>query len=137
MTGAEARRRVARARVARLATRDVGGRLHLVPICFALDRDTLYTAVDEKPKRSAALRRLENVQADPDVAVIVDEYDEDWSALWWVRLRGRARILEAGGERDRAVGLLRRKYPQYAPHRLEGAVLAIEVDDWRGWAARC
>ena len=136
MTDAEAHRRVESARVARLATRDLGGRLHLVPICFALDGDTLYSAVDAKPKRSRALRRLTNVRADPDVAVLVDEYSEDWSALWWVRLRGKARVLDGGEGRERAVELLRQKYPQYAAHSLDGPVLAIEIDEWRGWSAR-
>jgi PPOX class probable F420-dependent enzyme len=135
MTGDEARRRVERARVARLATHDVSGRLHLVPVCFAIDGDTLYSVVDAKPKRSPALRRLENVRADPDVAVLVDEYSEDWSALWWVRLRGRGRVLDGGQERERAVELLRLRYPQYAEHALDGPVLAIEIDEWRGWSA--
>lgn len=135
MTGQDARRRVETARVARLATHDVSGRLHLVPICFALDGDTLYSAVDAKPKRSPVLRRLENVRADPDVGVLVDEYSEDWSALWWVRLRGRGRVLDGGQERERAVEVLRLKYPQYAEHGLDGPVLAVEIDEWRGWSA--
>jgi PPOX class probable F420-dependent enzyme len=135
MTEAEAGQRVQQARVARLATRDGGGRLHLVPICFALEGSTLYSAVDAKPKRSRDLRRLENVRADPDVAVLVDEYSEDWSALWWVRLRGRAHVLESGEKRERAVALLREKYPQYAADPLDGAVLAIDIDEWRGWSA--
>jgi PPOX class probable F420-dependent enzyme len=131
----DARSRVEQARVARLATRDVGGRLHLVPVCFALEGDTLYSAVDAKPKRSRALRRLENVRADPDVAVLVDEYAEDWSSLWWVRLRGRGRVLEGGEEHRQAADLLRRKYPQYAADPLEGPVLAVEIDEWREWTA--
>jgi PPOX class probable F420-dependent enzyme len=136
MTEREARRRVDQARVARLATHDLSGRVHLVPICFALDGDTLYSAVDAKPKRSRALRRLENVRADPDVAVLVDEFSEDWSELWWVRLRGRAQVLENREKRERAVALLRQKYPQYATDPLDGPVLAIEIDEWRGWSAR-
>jgi PPOX class probable F420-dependent enzyme len=131
----ETRRRVETARVARLATRDVEGRLHVVPICFVLDGEMLYSAVDAKPKRSRALRRLENVRADPDVAVLVDEYSEDWSALWWVRLRGRGRLLGGGEERARAVELLRHKYAQYAKQSLDWPVLAIEIDEWRGWSA--
>jgi PPOX class probable F420-dependent enzyme len=132
----EARRRVAAARVARLATRDLDGRLHLVPLCFVLARDTVYSAVDAKPKRSRALRRLANVAADPDVCLLVDEYGEDWAALWWVRLRGRGRVLESGDERDRAVGALRAKYPQYATDPLDGAVLAIDIDEWSSWRPR-
>lgn len=128
--------RLAAARVARLATRDVSGRLHLVPICFALDGRTLYSAVDGKPKRSPNLRRVANVLADPDVCVLVDHYDEDWSELWWARLRGRARVVPEGPERDRAVLLLRAKYEQYRDDPLDGPVLAIEVDHQRAWAAR-
>jgi PPOX class probable F420-dependent enzyme len=134
MNEAEARRRVATARVARLGSLTPDGRLHLVPICFELDGDTLYTAIDEKPKRSARPQRLGNVTAHPDVCVLVDGWDEDWSRLWWVRLRGRGRVLEDGAERDRAITLLRGKYAQYESHEL-GAVIAVELDELRGWAA--
>jgi PPOX class probable F420-dependent enzyme len=130
----DARARVAEARVGRMATHDTGGRLHLVPLCFVLAGETVYSAVDRKPKRSPALRRLANVAANPDVCLLVDEYAEEWSALWWVRLRGRARVLAPGEERDRAVALLRAKYAQYATDPLDGPVLAIDVDEWRSWA---
>lgn len=135
MTEDEARRRVAGTRVARLATLDPAGRLHLVPICFALDGDVLYSAVDAKPKRSRRLQRLANVRANPEVCLLVDGYEEDWTRLWWVRLRGRARVLEEGPERERALELLRGRYPQYAGDPL-GEVLAVDVREWRGWAAR-
>jgi PPOX class probable F420-dependent enzyme len=135
MDPAELRRRVAEARVARLGTLEATGRVHLVPICFALEGSTLYSAVDAKPKRSAALRRLDNVRANPDVCVLVDRYEEDWSELWWVRLRGRGRVLEAGPDRARAVELLREKYEQYRDDPLGGALLAVEIDEWRGWSA--
>jgi PPOX class probable F420-dependent enzyme len=134
MDAAEARRRVEAARVARLGSLTPKGRLHLVPICFALDGDTLYSAIDEKPKRSARPQRLANVLAHPDVCVLVDEWHEDWSRLWWVRLRGRARVLEAGEEHERALALLRRKYEQYAEHEL-GAVIAVDLAEQRSWAA--
>src|SRR5437763_4247439 len=78
--------RLTAARVARLATTDPDGRPHLVPIVFAIDGDTLYSAVDAKPKRSRKLRRVENARARPDVTVLVDHYDEDWAKLWWIRL---------------------------------------------------
>ncbi len=129
------RRRVAGARVACLGTLDREGRLHLVPLCFALDGETLYSVVDEKPKRSARLKRLENVRAHPDVAVLVDHYDEDWSRLWWVRLRGRARVVEDGPEHERAVVLLRAKYEQYRASPPRGAAIVVELEEWRGWAA--
>jgi PPOX class probable F420-dependent enzyme len=130
---AQIRDRVAAARVARLATLGPGGRPHLVPICFALGGETLYSAVDEKPKRSPRLRRLENIRRRPEVAVMVDHYEEDWSRLWWVRLDGTAAVLEAGPERDRALELLRAKYEQYRVEPPSGAVIAVRVERWRGW----
>jgi PPOX class probable F420-dependent enzyme len=127
--------RLAAARVARLATTDPDGRPHLVPIVFALDGDTLYTAVDRKPKRSRRLRRIENARARPDVTVLVDHYEEDWSRLWWVRLRGRARVLDGGPEREHALALLADKYPQYRADPPDGPVLAVDVDERRSWSA--
>jgi PPOX class probable F420-dependent enzyme len=129
------RERVAAARVARLATIDPDGRAHLVPIVFALDGDTLYTAVDAKPKRSRRLRRIENARERPDVTVLVDRYDEDWRRLWWVRLRGRARVLDAGEEAERALQLLADKYEQYRREPPGVPVLAVDVVEWRGWGA--
>jgi PPOX class probable F420-dependent enzyme len=120
--------------VARLATTDPDGRLHLVPIVFALENDTLYTAVDRKPKRSRRLRRIENARARPDVTVLVDHYEEDWQRLWWIRLRGRARVLDEGEERERAVALLTEKYPQYRDEPPDGPVLAVDVVEIREWA---
>jgi PPOX class probable F420-dependent enzyme len=105
--------RLKAARVARLATTDPDGRPHLVPIVFALEGDTLYSAVDRKPKRSSKLRRIENARARPDVTILVDHYEDDWGRLWWIRLRGRARVLDDGEERERALALLEEKYPQY------------------------
>ena len=123
------------ARVARLATLDADGRPHLVPIVFALGGDTLYSAVDAKPKRSRTLRRIENARRRPDVTVLVDHYDEDWTRLWWIRLRGRARVLEGGEEATRALELLTAKYVQYRVAAPGLPVLAVDVDEWRGWAA--
>jgi PPOX class probable F420-dependent enzyme len=122
-------------RVARLATIDPDGRPHLVPIVFALDGETLYSAVDQKPKRSRRLRRIENARARPDVTVLVDHYEEDWSRLWWTRLRGRARVLDGGDEHDRALELLAEKYPQYRSEPPAGPVLAIDVAEVRTWSA--
>jgi PPOX class probable F420-dependent enzyme len=121
--------------VARLATTDPDGRPHLVPIVFALDGETLYTAVDRKPKRSSKLRRIENARARPDVTVLIDEYDDDWTKLWWVRLRGRARVLDDGTEREHALELLAAKYPQYHDEPPEGPVLAIDITETRDWSA--
>ena len=122
------------ARVARMATVSPDGRPHLVPICFALDGDTLYSAVDEKPKATPRLARLRNIRANPEVAVLADHYEENWGRLWWVRVRGRARVEEAGPAWERGVALLREKYPQYEGWALE-AMTIVEITEWRGWSA--
>jgi PPOX class probable F420-dependent enzyme len=130
----DARARFAAARVARLATVDAGGRPHLVPVCFAVDGDTVYSAVDEvKPKVTLRLRRLRNVAENPAVSLLVDHYDDDWSALWWVRADGRARVLETAPD---AIALLAARYPQYAQAPPAGPVLAVDVERWSGWSAQ-
>jgi PPOX class probable F420-dependent enzyme len=132
----EARRRFAAARVARLATADAAGRPHVVPVVFALDGDTVLSAVDHKPKRTMALRRLANVGENPAVALLVDHYDENWSALWWVRADGAGRVLEPGEPAARdAVALLCDRYAQYAERPPAGPVLAVGVTRWSGWSA--
>lgn len=123
------------ASVARLGTIDPDGRPHLVPIVFALDGETLYSAVDAKRKRSRRLRRVENARERPDVTVLVDHYEEDWDQLWWVRLRGRARVLDGGDEAERALRLLAAKYEQYRRERPGHPVLAIDILEWRDWSA--
>jgi PPOX class probable F420-dependent enzyme len=127
--------RLTAARVARLATTDPDGRPHLVPIVFALEGDTLYSAVDRKPKRSSKLRRIENARSRPDVTILVDHYDDDWGRLWWIRLRGHARVLDDGEERDRALALLQEKYPQYRTEPPDGPVLAVDINDVREWSS--
>ena len=127
------RERVNDARVGRLATVGVDGRPHLVPLCFVLEDDVLYSAVDEKPKRTKLLKRLDNIRDNPEVAVLVDHYEEDWTRLWWVRLDGTASVLDSGSEREHALGLLREKYEQYRAEPPTGAVIAIRVERWRSW----
>lgn len=134
MPEAHLRERLAAQRVARLATSGPGGP-HIVPICFALEGGFLYSAVDSKPKSGRPLQRLANVRSDPRVAVLADHYEEDWGRLWWLRVDGRARILEPGGERDRALGALSAKYEQYLDDRPEGPVLAVALERWRYWSA--
>jgi PPOX class probable F420-dependent enzyme len=138
MSPDEARRRFAAARVARLATADAAGVPHLVPVVFALDGDTVLTAVDRKPKRTTALKRLANVRANPRVALLADHYDdEDWDALWWVRADGTGRVLDPENElARRAVELLAARYPQHRAAPPDGPVLAVDVQRWTGWAAR-
>jgi PPOX class probable F420-dependent enzyme len=135
VTAAEARRRFAGARVARLATADADGRPHIVPIVFAQAGETIYSAVDAKPKRTTALRRLANVAANPRVAVLADHYEDDWRALWWVRADGTGRVLDAGEPEGRdAVARLTERYAQYREQPPTGAVLAIDVERWSGWS---
>jgi PPOX class probable F420-dependent enzyme len=136
MEAGEMRERVCEARIGRLATISADGRPHLVPFCFALEGDVLYSAVDEKPKRSKRLKRLENIRNRPDVAVIVDHYEEDWTRLWWVRLDGTARVLDTGSEREHALALLRSKYEQYRSQPPTGPVIAVRIERWRSWAGR-
>ena len=119
------------ARVARLATVDPSGRPHVVPISFALDGDTLYTAVDEKPKRTRELQRLRNIKANPQVEVLIDHYEDDWSRLWWVRLRGTAQIVDD----RRAMELLAAKYPQYRERIPAGPVIAVSIEERIEWTA--
>jgi PPOX class probable F420-dependent enzyme len=134
---AEARRRLAAERVGRLATADGSGRPHLVPIVFVVSGETIYSAVDAKPKRSMALRRLANVAANPRVTVLADHYDDaDWDALWWVRADGTGRVLQASDPEARhAVALLGERYAQYRDLPPAGPVLAVDVEHWSGWSA--
>ena len=130
------RRFVESMRVARLATADASGAPHVVPVCYALLDDNLYVTIDEKPKRAGfrAMKRLRNIEENPGVAVVVDRYDDDWSRLAWVMLRGRAEILDAGDEHDRAQSALRDRYPQYRAMRLEPLpVIALRVARVNAW----
>jgi PPOX class probable F420-dependent enzyme len=136
VTPEDARRRFASARVARLATADASGRPHIVPMVFAVAGETIYSAVDAKPKRTTALRRLANVAANPRVAVLVDHYDDDWTRLWWARAEGAGRIVAAEAPEGRdAVARLARRYEQYRRDPPAGPVLAIDVERWTAWSA--
>jgi PPOX class probable F420-dependent enzyme len=104
-------------------------------VCFALVDDVVYTAVDHKPKRGPRLARLANVAAHPVASLLVDAYGEDWSALWWVRLDGRAAQVADPAEAERAIAALVTKYRQYAAQPPDGPVLALYVDRWTGWSA--
>jgi PPOX class probable F420-dependent enzyme len=126
---------VAAARVARLATVGADGRPHLVPICFVLLGDVVYSAVDHKPKRSWRLRRLANVRATGHASVLVDAYHEDWRELWWVRLDGEGRVVDDPAEAARAGHALAAKYEQYARQPPAGPVLAVTVTRWSSWQA--
>ena len=127
--------------VARLATVTPGGQPHLVPVVFAVARDShggpdmVYTAVDAKPKTTRRLRRLANIDSNPRVSLLVDEYADDWTRLWWVRVDGVATIHSDGEAMDVGYRLLRAKYPQYQSVSLNGPVIAIAVRRWADWHA--
>ena len=135
MDEATCRARMASARVGRLATVRPDGRPHVVVCCFALAGDRLWTAIDAKPKASANLQRLANLRANPSASLLVDHYEEDWGALWWVRVDGAAAIVNEGAEHEQAVAALVAKYAQYADVPPTGPVIAIATERWRGWAA--
>lgn len=125
------------ARVARLATLDAKCKPHTVPICFAYDGSVFYSAIDRKPKRVAPSRlaRLKNIKKTPQVAMLVDQYDEDWTTLWYVLVRGEAELVSASAEQKRAIGRLRAKYPQYDAEMLadDAPVLRITPARITAW----
>ena len=135
MDATASRQRLAEARVGRLATVDTQGRPHVVPITFALHGETIFFAVDHKPKRTTDLQRLRNIAANPAVSVLVDHYSDDWETLWWVRADGSARVLAAGDDADQALDLLAARYPQYRATRPSGPVVAIAIERISGWSA--
>jgi PPOX class probable F420-dependent enzyme len=126
--------------IARLATATPDGIPHLVPVVFAVDhsrgeRDIVYTAVDAKPKATRRLRRLANIERNPQVSLLVDHYDDDWARLWWVRADGVATIHSDGAPLATGFRLLRAKYPQYQSVSLDGPVIAVTVRRWSAWHA--
>ncbi|MGH8246263.1 MAG: TIGR03668 family PPOX class F420-dependent oxidoreductase, partial [Gammaproteobacteria bacterium] len=127
---------IASHRVARLATAGADGKPHVIPICYAFDGFCLYSAIDQKPKRVAGrrLKRTRNIIANPKVALLIDDYSEDWSRLAYVLIQGSAEILEAGEERHRAEAMLRAKYAQYGA-LLEAGCLVLKIRPERvtGW----
>jgi coenzyme F420-0:L-glutamate ligase / coenzyme F420-1:gamma-L-glutamate ligase len=125
-------------RVGRLATVDGEGRPHAVPVCYAELGGRLYTPIDEKPKAGdpRSLRRVRNLLANPSVCLVVDRYDEDWTRLAWLQVRGTAALVEDAEEQARALAALRARYPQYRAMALEALPL-IRITPTRlvGWAA--
>jgi PPOX class probable F420-dependent enzyme len=128
-----------RARVARLATTSAAGHPHVVPVCFIFDGACLYSAIDPKPKRGdpRGLRRLRNLRENDRAALLVDHYEEDWGRLRYLLIHCRAEILEGGPDRERALGLLREKYPQYGamPGFGDGPVIRLVPERAARWSA--
>lgn len=122
-------------RVGHLATADRAGVPHVVPVCYAVAGMTVYITIDEKPKRrDIPLKRVRNILENPHFSFIVDRWDEDWTRLGWVMLRGVAEILDSGAEHDRAQALLRERYRQYRTMALEELpVLALRITSATGW----
>jgi PPOX class probable F420-dependent enzyme len=128
---------VQRQRVARLATADAAGNPHVIPCCYAFDGTRFYTPLDEKPKRvdSRQLRRVRNIEARPAVALVIDQYDDDWSHLGYVLVQGQAKLLAPNNdEHAHALVLLRERYVQYRTMALENyPVIAIMPEQITSW----
>ena len=130
------RKFLARQRVAHLATADARAQPHVIPVCFAIEGVTLYITIDEKPKagRATALKRLRNIADNPAVALVADRYDEDWSRLGWVLIRGRAEILTGGEEHGHAQSLLRSRYRQLEAMQIaQYPVIAVRIERASSW----
>jgi PPOX class probable F420-dependent enzyme len=135
MLSQDQRRFLESRRAGHLATADAAGVPHVVPVCFAVRENAVYITIDQKPKGNPrALKRLRNIAANPSVALVADRYDEDWTRLGWVMLRGRAEILDGGAAHDMAQKLLRARYPQYRRMQLaELPVIAICIERVASW----
>ncbi len=134
----EMRARIERVRSVRLATIDERGQAHVVPVIFAVDGDTFYSPTD-KPKgdKPRLPKRLRNLDHDDRVTILADFYHEDWLKAWWVRLRGTGRVVGESPERTHAIGLLDRKYRQFAGDAYAqdgGPMVVVDIKDWLGWA---
>ena len=135
MDTAELRRRFASSPVARLSTVRPDGGPHLVPVVFALVGDTVFSAVDAKPKRSRDLQRLANVGAEPRCALLVDHYEDDWDRLWWVRADGTAAVVDAPPVEHPGIQALVQRFPQYRDEPPSGPLIVVTVQRWTGWAS--
>jgi PPOX class probable F420-dependent enzyme len=138
----EARRFLEAHRVGHVATAGADGAPHVVPVCYALDDAAVYFVADEKPKRGPAreILRIRNVRDNPRAALVVDDWDEDWTRLAWVLVRGPDAIVTDPAAHAAALGLLRLRYPQYRAMRLDdparNPVVRIEPARVVAWRAR-
>ncbi len=135
--GAREARFIRGRRVGHLGTADATSQPHVMPVCFALDGDAIYTPVDAKPKKTTNLKRVRNVAETGRAAVLFDRYDnDDWSRLGWVLVRGAASVLRDGREHSRALALLRERYSQYRDMPLEESpVIAVRADSCTSWGS--
>jgi len=129
--------RFAQSPVARLATVGADGRPHLVPVVFAVHEQVIYSAVDAKPKTTQRLRRLANIERNPRVSLLVDHYDEDWTQLWYILIRGKAKLIPKSAHKEHAWAIrkLRAKYPQYAQGMLtdDAPIIRITPERTTSW----
>jgi len=132
---AQLRERFASAAVARLATVRPDGAPHLVPVVFASSRDTVWLAVDAKPKRTTHLQRLTNLRRDPRCALLADHYEEDWRRLWWVRADGVGVVVDDPGEGHPGLAALVERHRQYRDRPPAGPLVVISVERWSGWSS--
>ncbi len=124
------------ARAGHLATADANGQPHVIPVCYVFDGQTIYSVLDAKPKTTSLrqLRRVRNILANPHVSLVVDHYEEDWTRLQYVMVTGDAELLESGEEWNRAIAMLREKYPQYQSMDLgESPVIKITPARFVPW----
>ena len=135
MLTAQLRERFAARPVARLATVRPDGAPHLVPVVFATSGDTVWLAVDAKPKRTTRLQRLTNLRHGPRCALLADHYEEDWSWLWWVRADGVATVLDEPGPDHPGVAALVERHPQYRVQPPAGPLVVVRVERWSGWSS--
>ncbi|WP_017539907.1 TIGR03668 family PPOX class F420-dependent oxidoreductase [Nocardiopsis halophila] len=134
-TSERARTAFIESRVARLATVSADGQPHCVPVTFAVEGDTAAIAIDHKPKSTMRLKRLSNIEQNPKVCLLADEYSDEWSRLWWARADGTAYVVHEGEPRDRALAQLLDRYREYRAAPPTGPVILIEVFRWSGWSA--
>jgi len=124
-------------RVAHLATIGEDNQPSVLPVVYAFDGERFLIPLDRKPKRVDVrqLRRVRDIAANPQVALVIDKYDEDWSQLAWLQIRGMAVLLESGATYEQALPLLENRYPQYLAIPLTGrpliAITPIEIRSWR------
>lgn len=136
MLSAIERRFIERQRAGHLATASTTAMPHVVPVCYAVTESTIYIAIDQKPKNGdpRALKRLRNILENPEVTLVIDRYDEDWSQLAWVMIRGHADILESGPATETPHQHLKARYPQYREMNLTGLpVIAIHIEHVASW----